>query len=100
MMMTIFSSGGAAVSLFFILSGYVMAVGYSRRDVSDFSKKVTFAKEFYTKRMARLLPIYYIALLFSLYWPVLMFRDPKGYYKYWVCQTILSVRSSMVSIVY
>jgi peptidoglycan/LPS O-acetylase OafA/YrhL len=84
--MTVFIPGGAAVTLFFILSGYVMAIGYSRRDVGEFSKQVIFAKEFYTKRMARLLPIYYIALLVSLYWPLLMFRDSKE--DYWVGQIL------------
>ena len=74
----VFYSGGAAVSLFFILSGYVMAVGYSKRDVSKFAKKVTFAKEFYLKRMARLLPIYYIALLSSIYWALPAFRNPEA----------------------
>jgi peptidoglycan/LPS O-acetylase OafA/YrhL len=91
--MTVFIPGGAAVTLFFILSGYVMGVGYSRRDVGGFSKQVIFAKEFYMKRMARLLPIYYIALVVSLYWPLLMFQDSQG--DYWVSQ-MLSVLSILV----
>jgi peptidoglycan/LPS O-acetylase OafA/YrhL len=91
--MTVFIPGGAAVTLFFILSGYVMGVGYSRRDVCEFSKQVIFAKEFYMKRMARLLPIYYIALIVSLYWPLLMFQDSQE--DYWVSRK-LSVPSILV----
>ncbi len=50
------------------------------------------------KRMARLLPIYYIALLFSLYWPLLMFQDPKD--NYWVrtAPSVLPRLSSLIVI--
>lgn len=51
---------------FFVLSGFVMTLGYGKRDLSTFSQKTDFAKEFYIKRLIRLLPVYFVATILEL----------------------------------
>jgi len=59
--------GGSCVQLFFLLSGFVLGVAYGKRKFETWNDCNKFAREFYAKRAARLLPIYYVALL--LCWP-------------------------------
>lgn len=55
---SIISSGWRGVHLFFVLSGFVLTASYSRLIHSGLD-----CKYYYKRRAARLLPIYYIALL-------------------------------------
>jgi len=59
--------GGSSVQLFFLLSGFVLALAYGKRNLVDLPACHKFAKEFYAKRAARLLPIYFVSLLASMY---------------------------------
>ncbi len=51
--------GGTAVGLFFVLSGFILAYTYGRRDAAD----RTNAWSFYRARFARIYPVYLFALI-------------------------------------
>lgn len=53
--------GGVSASLLLVLSGYTMTILYGNRNFSW-----TFVKEFYIRRLARVLPLCYISLVFSI----------------------------------
>lgn len=58
--------GGAAVTGFFCLSGFLMAIAYGGRDFSGDSVSHRIQRRnFYAKRIARLAPLYYFSLLIS-----------------------------------
>jgi peptidoglycan/LPS O-acetylase OafA/YrhL len=59
--------GNFSVVCFLLLSGYILTIGYARKDLSTTDSLVKFRDYFYTKRLVRLLPVYYAALLYSLY---------------------------------
>src|SRR4051812_17074411 len=58
----VFSSGNLAVSYFFVLSGFVLYIGYHGKNFSygDFLKR----------RIARIVPIYEIALFLAVFFAV------------------------------
>ena len=59
------ASGPEAVSYFFCLSGFIMALVYAPRAVEKFD-----LKGFYVARFARIYPVYLLAFLWSLHlWP-------------------------------
>ena len=70
--------GGAAVEGFFLVSGFVMALAYSRQDFvgSGPGDVVALARRrnFYAKRFARLAPLYYLSELLM----CLLRMDPWG----------------------
>lgn len=58
---TLFDSGGLGVAVFFVLSGYVMAYTMRRGQVD-----LNIAGNFLLRRLVRLSPPYYFAIIFSL----------------------------------
>ena len=52
-----FSSGNIAVGYFFVLSGFVLYISYSNKDISYSS--------YISKRIGRIVPVYWIALLLA-----------------------------------
>jgi peptidoglycan/LPS O-acetylase OafA/YrhL len=57
--------GGSAVSVFIIMSGFLMAYHYHRRaDVEPWSSPKTW-KTFFVRRFFRIAPLYYVLLIFS-----------------------------------
>ena len=62
-----YAQGNFSVVCFLLLSGYILTIGYAKRDVSTNDNLVQFRNHFYTKRLVRLLPVYYATLLYSLY---------------------------------
>ena len=61
--------GNFSVSLFLCLSGYILTICYYNRDLSTKSSTWIFAKEFFTKRLAKLLPMYWISLIYFIVKP-------------------------------
>jgi peptidoglycan/LPS O-acetylase OafA/YrhL len=59
---TIIDNGGEAVSFFFLLSGFILVVAYEKQIMQD---KLS-AKSFYIKRIARVYPLYILALFLTL----------------------------------
>ncbi|SEM57318.1 Peptidoglycan/LPS O-acetylase OafA/YrhL, contains acyltransferase and SGNH-hydrolase domains [Chryseobacterium taichungense] len=57
-----FSEGFLGVSFFFILSGFILALNYRNKFIN---KKITL-KKFYIARLARIYPLHFITLLFSI----------------------------------
>ena len=53
--------GGVSASLFLVLSGYILTILYGNRKYTR-----SFAEEFYLKRLAKLMPLCYISLIFSI----------------------------------
>jgi peptidoglycan/LPS O-acetylase OafA/YrhL len=62
-------AGYAGVTLFFVLSGFVLTINYVPR-MSEFSVRET--SSFLGARFARIAPAYFFALLFAMYLPVLL----------------------------
>jgi len=60
--------GGVSVSLFLILSSFILTVVYGQRvqGMNSSAEILTFSKEFYVKRFARIIPICYLSIIFSL----------------------------------
>lgn len=56
----IFSNADVCVSYFFILSGFVMMIAYG-------NKSVIIEKEYYRNRFARIYPVYFLAILLTLF---------------------------------
>ena len=69
---TVLRHGYLAVDLFFVLSGYVMALTYGR-DFHDRVEAETFAR-FLTRRLARVYPLYIVTSLACL---ILAYADPQ-----------------------
>lgn len=81
--------GGVSVSLFFLLSGFIVAIAYGRKDISTPDKKQKFKSDFYKKRFARLLPMYYFTILLNMYF-VTYFIDEGGWFNFvlqWILMT-------------
>lgn len=57
---------GQTVTLFPVLSGFIMSVVYGTRQLHDLKSRIEFAKSFYFKRLLRLTPVYYASLLFAI----------------------------------
>lgn len=68
-----FSNGNLAVSYFFVLSGFVLYNVYAYKDISY--------KDFIVKRIARIAPVYYLALLLFISLPILLHQLPAGFTK-------------------
>ncbi len=52
------------VLLFIAISGFVMAIAYGKKESDGtWEARVSFARAFYIRRMARILPTYYLAAL-------------------------------------
>ena len=62
-----YAQGNFSVDCFLLLSGYILTIGYAKRDISTTDNLVQFRNYFYKKRLVRLLPVYYATLLYSLY---------------------------------
>jgi len=54
------NSGPQMVSLFFVLSGFVMIIAH-------FNRKNENVRDYYVSRIARIVPIYFLAIIFSVY---------------------------------
>lgn len=78
----ILSNGGYGVSVFFVISGFLIFESLSR------SKSV---KEYYKKRIARIIPAYYAILLVGIFvWDIWLKQMPKdtlslGWIRYFLC---------------
>jgi peptidoglycan/LPS O-acetylase OafA/YrhL len=68
-----FGNGNLAVSYFFVLSGFVMYNVYADKDLSY--------KDFIVKRVARIVPVYYLALLLFISLPILLHQLPNDFTK-------------------
>lgn len=53
--------GGVSASLFLVLSGFILTILYGNRLYTR-----SFAEEFYLKRLAKLMPLCYLSLMFSI----------------------------------
>lgn len=71
--------GNFSVTLFLCLSGYILTICYCNRDISTKDKTWKFAKEFYTKRFAKLLPMYWTSLIYYIVEPTQMTNYDDGY---------------------
>eukprot|EP01038_Epipyxis_sp_PR26KG_P011951 gene11951-15996_t len=85
--------GGTTVVLFLVLSGFILSIAYGNRNLSNWRFRNSFAKEFYVKRLARLLPVYYVGLLFSIGMAIL-------YYKISSVSIVLSVLNLSIWVFY
>ncbi|CAN5367703.1 acyltransferase [soil metagenome] len=65
----IFTQGFAGVSFFFVLSGFILV--WSRRDSDT-------PRAFYRRRVARIVPTYFLALVLSVAWSVLVKPERAG----------------------
>lgn len=65
-----FSSGNIAVGYFFVLSGFVLYLSY-------FDKRIGY-REYLVKRLARIAPVYWIALMMSVCAGVIFFHYSPG----------------------
>ena len=63
---TFFSSGNVAVGYFFVLSGFVLYISYSGKEFSY--------RNYLTKRIGRIVPVYELALLWTIYNSVSFFN--------------------------
>ena len=59
---TLFSNGGHGVEFFFILSGFILSYSYLTR----FNLRHNFFREFWIARCARIVPVYWFALIISI----------------------------------
>jgi len=68
-----FGNGNLAVSYFFVLSGFVLYNVYLDKDISY--------KDFVIKRVARIVPVYYLALLLFISLPIFLHQLPADFAK-------------------
>jgi exopolysaccharide production protein ExoZ len=57
--------GAAGVDIFFVISGFVMAYTTQQADVANINERLSEAGLFLRKRIARIVPLYWLALLWT-----------------------------------
>jgi peptidoglycan/LPS O-acetylase OafA/YrhL len=77
-------NGGVAVSIFFLLSGFVLGESLKKdKNASNFLKTI----KFYIKRLFRIYPIFILQIMllsfFLIYWPYRNFSAGSSWYQYW-----------------
>lgn len=80
----IFPWGSAGVTLFFVLSGFLITgilLGYREKAAGNRSKTWSFIGTFYKRRALRIFPLYYLLAILLL---VLPFYHPREYWPYFL----------------